>query len=76
MLKLFSKKEHLKDWEFVQHMFGSKAAHLVLGITCEGMLRFLAHREVGFLVWNDASGDEDYTEVDGWIYNKNCVVLL
>ena len=54
-LRMFAKKERLQQWEFVSSMFGSDVSrHLLLGISVEGMLRFL--ERMGFILFSPPEG--------------------
>ena len=77
MLRLFSKKEKLKQWQFVGSVIGSdQCEHLLLGISVEGALRFLEHEAVKMITFvgeggHGAAGGADgkYKSVAGWAYD-------
>ena len=68
VMALFSKKQRLRDWEFVSTLMTEQTKHLLLGISVEGMLAFLAHEDVKFIVPR-AGGIVDNNGLR-WIYNE------
>jgi hypothetical protein len=68
-MSLFAKKQRLRDWEFVSALMNEHTKHLLLGISGIGMLEFLAHEDVRFIVPKGNGDGADFENATAWKYN-------
>ena len=72
VMALFVRNKRRRDWDLIHALMHERAQHLLLGISAEGMLRFLAHKDVAFIVPRE-EGSVDFADPVAWKYNPALV---